>query len=158
MPHTASRTPPPLPEVAPLWRRLMAILYDCIVLSGVLLLVAAIAYSLFGRAIQYSFGRALFQTVLFGLTYTYYSYFWMHGGQTTGMRAWRIRVLSADGQRGITPWQALLRFFVAIPSGLLAGLGFLWMLWDPRRMTWHDRYSESQIFMAPWPAKTKPAG
>ncbi|VAW78142.1 FIG023103: Predicted transmembrane protein, partial [hydrothermal vent metagenome] len=45
----------------------------------------------------------------------------------------------------ITLWQALLRFMVAIPSTLLLGLGYFWMLIDRDRLTWHDRYSETRI-------------
>ncbi|RCI69267.1 RDD family protein, partial [Pseudomonas aeruginosa] len=29
------------------------------------------------------------------------------------------------------------------------GLGFLWMLWDKDKRTWHDRYSESQVVRLP---------
>jgi hypothetical protein len=34
---------------------------------------------------------------------------------------------------------------VAIPSAPLFGLGYLWMLIDKDRLTWHDRYSETCI-------------
>ncbi|RFQ09807.1 hypothetical protein D0N87_30040, partial [Pseudomonas sp. ATCC 13867] len=29
------------------------------------------------------------------------------------------------------------------------GLGFLWMLWDKNKRTWHDRYSESVVIQIP---------
>lgn len=153
-PHTA--TPPPLP-IAPLWRRLASVLYDLIILFAVWLIISAGAYSIFGQSIQYGTGRSLFGSLLFIATFSYFAYFWLHGGQTTGMRAWRIQVRNEDGRRGITLWQALLRFIVALSSGLLFGLGFLWMLVDRRRMTWHDRYSETQLFMVSAPSGSRPA-
>lgn len=144
-----------VPTIAPLWRRLAAIVYDTIVVSGLFIFDTLIAHALVGTAIQQGLPKAAFQTVLLFTAFAYFAYFWTHGGQTTGMKAWRIQVRNADASRFISINQALLRFMVAIPAGLLGGLGFLWMLFDPRRMTWHDRYSESQMFMAPWPGNTK---
>lgn len=143
------------PSVAPLWRRLAAIVYDMIVLSGLFIFDTLMAHMLVGTSIQHGLPKALFQTVLLFTAFTYFAYFWTHGGQTTGMKAWRIQLRQADASRVISLNQALLRFVVAIPAGLLGGLGFFWMLFDPRRMTWHDRYSESQMFMAPWPGNTR---
>lgn len=145
----------PLP-IASLWRRLAAIIYDLIILFAVWLIIAAVAYTLFGESIQYGIGRSFFGSLLFIATFSYFAYFWLHGGQTTGMRAWRLQLRNEDGLRGITLWQALLRFIVALSSGLLFGLGFLWMLVDRRRMTWHDRYSETQLFMVSAPSAPRP--
>ncbi|MEK8088817.1 RDD family protein [Thermithiobacillus plumbiphilus] len=144
-----------MPSVAPLWRRMAAIVYDMIVLGGLFIFDTLVAHVLVGTAIQHGLAKAVFQTVLLFTAFAYFAYFWTHGGQTTGMKAWRIQLRNADASRLISLNQALLRFVVAMPAALLGGLGFLWMLFDPRRMTWHDRYSESQMFMAPWPGNTR---
>jgi uncharacterized RDD family membrane protein YckC len=54
----------------------------------------------------------------------FFCYFWVRGGQTIGMRAWRLRVVSKDSDK-ITIKQAIIRFYVS-----LAGLGNLWVLVD----------------------------
>ena len=61
-------------------------------------------------------------------------------GQTLGKRLCGIRVVDADTYqpgigvgRGVGRWAA--RFLSQIPCGL----GYLWMLWDPRKQTWHDK-------------------
>ncbi|HET9121924.1 MAG TPA: RDD family protein, partial [Acidiferrobacteraceae bacterium] len=41
--------------------------------------------------------------------------------------------------------QTLLRFAAATLSWVLFGLGFLWMLLDPERATWHDRVSRTRL-------------
>jgi len=64
------------------------------------------------------------------------------------MQVWGIRVQNADGS-AIDLWQALLRFLIAIISWLCGGLGFWWMLWDKKKLSWHDRYSESLIVQLP---------
>ena len=58
------------------------------------------------------------------------------------------RIQNADGS-AITLWQALLRFVVAIGSWLFCGLGFLWVLWDKDKRSWHDIYSESRVVQLP---------
>ena len=68
----------------------------------------------------------------------------MHGGQTLGMRAWRLQLRNLR-PGPISWWQVLLRFLVALPSGLLLGLGYLWILVDRKHLSWHDRYSETCI-------------
>lgn len=78
----------------------------------------------------------------------FFSWFWMHGGQTLGMRAWRLRVQRFDG-RPLTLWQVLLRFLAAIPAWALLGLGYLWILVDKDRLALHDRFSESMIVRLP---------
>lgn len=59
-------------------------------------------------------------------------------GQTVGNRLLGLRVVDLrDG--GPIPWQrALARWAVSHVSALVIGIGYLWMLWDPRRQTWHD--------------------
>ena len=64
------------------------------------------------------------------------------------MQVWGLRIQNADGT-AIDLWQALLRFLIAIISWLCAGLGFLWILWDKQKRSWHDIYSESKVVQLP---------
>lgn len=60
------------------------------------------------------------------------------GGQTPGKRLIGIRVISDDD--GETPGlrQSLMRSVCSLASTLLMALGFLWALFHPRGLTWHD--------------------
>ncbi|MEO8364764.1 MAG: RDD family protein [Pseudoxanthomonas sp.] len=73
---------------------------------------------------------------------------WRRGGQTLGMRPWRLWLTSADGT---TPsWRALcVRYAVASVSLLLGGLGFWWAWVDRDRLTWHDRASGMRMVRVP---------
>jgi len=62
---------------------------------------------------------------------------WSRGGQTIGMRAWRLRVVGADDAPLRWP-RALLRFVVGLISLAALGIGFLWGLFDSQKRTWHD--------------------
>lgn len=130
-----------------LLRRLGAILYDSLLLAAVLVLASGLAvWVLGGEASQP--GNPFMTSYFFLVSFLFYAWFWMHGGQTLGMRAWRIRVQQADG-RNISPPQALLRFIVAIFSWLVFGLGFLWSLFDKEKLAWHDRFSETVLVVIP---------
>ena len=93
-------------------------------------------------------GDPLLSTVLLFVLFGFFAKFWTHNGQTLGMQVWGLRIQNADGS-AITLWQALLRFVVAIGSWLFCGLGFLWVLWDKDKRSWHDIYSESRVVQLP---------
>ncbi|MDQ2826266.1 MAG: CbtB-domain containing protein, partial [Actinomycetota bacterium] len=38
---------------------------------------------------------------------------------------------------------ALLRHLYSYVSALALGIGYLWMLWDPEKQTWHDKWSST---------------
>lgn len=138
--------------VAPLWRRLGALLYDSMLLSGLLLLATAvliIPYDLLA-ARPYPHGELLYRTLLqlylLAVIAGFFVYFWTHGGQTLGMRAWRLRVVRDDGNP-LNAKDALHRFAWASLSLLPAGLGLWWSLFDPDRRAWHDRRSRTRVVM-----------
>ena len=131
---------------AGLFTRLVAMFYDSLLLLSVLLIATALALLASKGTLHYH--NPFFRTFLFLICFSFYTWFWLHGGQTLGMRAWRLRLQRIDGGP-ITLWQALLRFMVAIPSLALAGLGLLWILVDRDHLAVHDRISESTIVRLP---------
>lgn len=130
-----------------LLRRLGAIAYDSLLLGAVLILASGLALLVTGGETARP-GNPFMTSYFFLVSFLFYAWFWMHGGQTLGMRAWRIRVQQLDG-RNITPWQALLRFIMAVIAWLPFGLGFLWSLFDREQRTWHDRFSETVLVVIP---------
>lgn len=77
---------------------------------------------------------------------------WHRGGQTLGMRPWRLRVVGVDGEP--PDQRALLkRYVVGTVSLLLAGGGFWWAWFDRDRLTWHDRASGTRMRREPKPAR-----
>jgi uncharacterized RDD family membrane protein YckC len=73
---------------------------------------------------------------------------WRRGGQTLGMRPWRLKVVAADGKA--PSWRALcVRYAMATVSLSLGGLGFWWAWVDRDRLTWHDRVSGTRMLRLP---------
>jgi uncharacterized RDD family membrane protein YckC len=124
---------------AALGLRLLAGVYDLLPLFGLWSLAGALALALTGGALDphQIADKLLVQTIALALTAAYFVISWTRGGQTLGMRAWRLRVVRADGS-SIASATALLRFAVALISFGVAGIGFLWASFDGQRRTWHD--------------------
>jgi|SRR5690606_4004926 len=93
-------------------------------------------------------GRLFFQLGWLALIIGFFVYFWRRGGQTLGMRAWRLKIQSANGERP-SYTQCLLRCALAALSMAALGLGYLWCLFDPRGQTFHDRFSQTETLVQP---------
>lgn len=135
-------------QVCGLIRRLAAILYDSVLLGAVLFIAAALVIVPLGLGlgIEVRGEHPLFRLYVLAVTAVYYCGFWVWGGQTLGMRSWRIR-LTGDGGEAVSLRQALLRFGAAWVSSLCLGLGFLAALIDPEKKTWHDRWSRTRLIV-----------
>ena len=139
------------PRYAGLFRRLFAIFYDGFLLIAILFVVSAIATALNGGKAVES-GDALYPVLvllIFFLSYLYFSWFWMHGGQSLGMKTWRIQLKRNDqGKTNDLPIDhktAAIRFFSAIISWGFFGLGFVWALFDKQNRCWHDLSSKTVL-------------
>lgn len=134
-----------------LLRRLSALLYDLILLFGMLLLAATLvivpASALTGHEIWIEgWPMRLFQLYLVLVGYGFFAYFWRHGGQTLGMRSWRFRLVRADGQ----PLTAAdVRRRLLWSTLVLAPLGLFWVPFDPAGLAPHDRLSATQPRLVP---------
>lgn len=82
---------------APLWRRLAAAVYDGLLLLG--LWLAASLLEVIGGEQLLGLARQTFwmQLYFFGVGLAFFGWFWVHGGQTLGMYAWKLRVRRLDG-------------------------------------------------------------
>lgn len=145
---------PPAPQFPSLPRRLAALLYDGVLLLGLVMLailVLIVPYDLLA-ARPYPHGdplyRTLLQAYLAAVVGGFYVYFWSHGGQTLGMRSWRLRVLRDDGAP-LTTADAFRRLAWAALSLAPAGLGLWWCLLDPDGLAWHDRRSRTRPVLLP---------
>jgi uncharacterized RDD family membrane protein YckC len=150
---------------APLKRRLFSMLYEGMLLFGVLFISAWLFSTLLQQRDAMYLRHAL-ELWLFAVLTCYFVWFWCHGGQTLAMKTWRIRLVTRDGGQ-IRPLRALGRFLLAwlwcMPGLILAWLvqaqGWLlvlipalnFLLWtaavylDPQRRFLHDRLAGTRI-------------
>jgi len=135
---------------APLWRRLAAASYDALLLVAIWMATASLdvlVRGLGGAAQNVHMFRA--ELLLAGLAF--FGWFWTHGGQTLGMRAWRLKLRRSDG--GAITWAtALSRYAFAWLAWLPFGVGVLASALDPLKRAWHDRLSGTELILVPPPS------
>jgi uncharacterized RDD family membrane protein YckC len=110
---------------------------------------------------------------LFSIYYLFFGWFWTHGGQTLGMRAWHMRLVTSEGK--LISWkQGFFRFIVSLPMWLFWFLALLhkfktfeipflnqvpnwmifvlatiWLLIDHLPNNWRDRLTGTYIIHIP---------
>ncbi len=151
----------------PLWRRLLALVYDLLIVVAIVMVVGLLCQLATGGQLIRTEGSAVvpiwYQALQALVVMAYFISAWRLGGQTLGMRPWRIRVTSDDG--GTPSWQqALIRALVAAAPlvllmlepmiGLrttlwtLLGVWAAWFaaaLFDPRRRAVHDFAAHTEV-------------
>ena len=132
-----------LEEPASLIRRLSAMVYDAVLLIGVFF-VATLVWIFLQKGQAVSPNTIAFDGYLFAVSYLFFGWFWTHGGQTLGMKAWKIRLTSQDLE-AISWKAATIRYFAATLSLMVIGAGFIWALFDRKKRTFHDWISNTKI-------------
>jgi len=124
-------------------RRLGAMVYDGLLLLGLWFVATALLLA-FRKGQAFPPGHWAYSVYLLGVSFAFFGWFWTHGGQTLGMRAWKIAL--RNNRAGPLTWrQAAIRFAAALLSLGLFGLGYAWVLVDPEKRSWHDRLSLSHL-------------
>ena len=67
-------------------------------------------------------------------------------GQTIGKKVMNIRVVDFNTGGPIGYGRAFVRMLVeSLLSGSICYLGYLWMLWDREKQTWHDKIATTVV-------------
>ena len=126
-----------------LLRRLAALVYDALLLFAVLFAATVPAVIVTGGE-AVGPNHPAFTAYLLAVSYLYFGWCWTRSGQTLGMRAWRMRVRTREGEP--LGWgRSLVRFTAAMVSIGAAGIGLLWVAFDRERLSLHDRLSATVL-------------
>jgi uncharacterized RDD family membrane protein YckC len=126
--------PNPSGPRAGFWRRFAAAFVD-----GILLTIAGgILRALLGGG-----GGSGLATLLSAAYFTYFE--GGPKGQTLGKMALGIRVIDFGGGGSIGYGRAFIRWIGRFVSAIVFLLGYLWMLWDNERQTWHDKFANDVV-------------
>lgn len=139
-------------------RRLAAMIYDALVATAVgmcaaMALIVVLVVSLkngwldlqgytepnelLGESIMY---KTIIQIWVGLWVAGFFLWFWKHGGQTLGMRAWRLRIFSTNDAP--VTWSRLLLRLIAS----LGGLGTLLVLFDVKnKQSFQDRVAQTEV-------------
>ena len=120
--------------------------YDSILLIAIIM-ICFIPVPLLSEGFRNSIaGKICLQGYIALILYLFFGWFWTHNGQTLGMRAWRMRVVSHGGNT-ISWLAAAKRFAFATLSFAGFGMGYFMSLFHADNMTFHDLYSGTKLVM-----------
>ncbi len=136
-------------ELAGVWPRIMALVYEFLIVAAILFLATAMALLMTQKAIAP--GTIWFELYLLAVLASYFCYCWMRSGQTVGMFAWRLLLSDLDGKR-VNLATALARFLVSMLLGF-GLLGLLWAVFDIDRVALQDRLTKTRVLRLPKPVK-----
>ncbi len=150
---TATQQPDPFgrdaaPEKGPsgpragFWRRFAASFVDGLLVSLVTAPFAAIDVAAY-YAVGF-IGQAVYYTLMEGGS----------RGQTLGKMALGIRVIDLARGGPIGYGRGFIRWIGRFVSAIVLLLGYLWMLWDGEKQTWHDKMAGSVVV----PTSSYPVG
>ena len=125
-------------------RRIASTIYDLLLLLGVRILVGSIAlgvkFLFIGEvtSLHPNFGMAL---VILS-TWSFYAYFWTHGGKTLGMAIWKFEIYSIDNKK-INLKQVSIRFFINLITFFLGGLPLFFIYFSKNNHSLSDDLSKT---------------
>jgi uncharacterized RDD family membrane protein YckC len=131
-------------ELASFGRRLGAHLIDLLWMLPLSLILGLIGDTVQGGSM--SLGGEVMASVVVGLIVIL---FWVERQATPGKLVLGLRIVDAE-TGGLPPLGKLvLRYIGYLVSAIPLGLGYLWMLWDRRRQTWHDKMGATLVLRLP---------
>lgn len=152
-------TPVKLTSAHP-WRRLMGIVYECMILFGVLWLANYIFSSLTSFRDDSDLLRSISQVFLALVMGVYFGWQWSAGRRTLPMKTLDLQIVDQHG-RYLTPTRALIRYLAALAmlvaalavtrfhaaGALLMLLPASWSLLDPQRRALYDLVAGTRLVM-----------
>mgnify|MGYP001434988055 FL=1 len=126
------------------FRRIFALIYDSFAVLGIILSLTLLLVLVNGGAPNTG-GIADYLQLLITIFSgpAFYCYFWIvNDGQTLGMQAWKIKLIS---EKDLTIRICLLRCAFSTFSFLLLGIGYLYILANKERMSLADLATKTKI-------------
>ena len=127
-------------------KRVLALVYDSLLIGAIVLVLSLLLVFVNGGYPESgSFVSFIQFFILVFAGPIFYSYFWIaNKGQTTGMQAWKIKLVTMD-ETELNIKQTMLRCLISTISFACLGLGYLWILYHKDDLSWSDIVTNTKI-------------
>ncbi len=122
------------------FKHLFSLIYDIFPITGLFLTTSLVVMLLRGGE-EVAPGTVWFQALLIAEVYLYFTYSWKSGGQTLGMRAWKLAIVD---HHTLTWGTVSLRLLAGCASLLTLGFGLWIKLWNKSGLSWMDQVSQTE--------------
>ena len=130
---------------AGIFRRLLAVFYDSILIVGIYMSFVILITYLNGKALESDIEKIFLQLSFVIIAIGFFCYFWkVNNGQTLGMQVWKIRLISED-EANIKIKTMILRSFYSIFFTILLFSNFVYMFFNKEKKTLGDKLSKTEI-------------
>ena len=130
---------------AGLIRRLLALLYDSILIIGIYMSYVILVTYLNGSALESQLEILFLQFSFIILIFLFYCYFWkFNNGQTLGMQVWKIKLVSS-GNEEININKMVLRCALSMIFSLFFLSNFIFIIFNKERKTLGDYFSKTKL-------------
>lgn len=145
------------PQAASLGKRLLSIFYDVLIIFFVTILLTVLIQQLIINLELVSLEKIkdatgeiaiippdsilsfMLKSLWTLISFFYFAFYWTKRGQTPGMRVWKVKAISHNGQ--LMNWKnALYRYVFS-----LFGFGLIWILFDKQKLALQDRLSNTHL-------------
>ena len=128
------------------FKRILALIYDSLLIAAIIIVASLLLVFING---EYPKPGTLLSFIQFLISILagplFYSYFWLtNDGQTTGMQAWKIKLVSSNESK-LNMKQAYLRCLISVISFLFIGIGYFWILFNKNNLSWSDIATKTRI-------------
>ena len=128
------------------FKRILALIYDSLLIAAIIIVASLLLVFING---EYPKPGTLLSFIQFLISILagplFYSYFWLtNDGQTTGMQAWKIKLVSSNESK-LNMKQTYLRCLISVISFLFIGIGYFWILFNKNNLSWSDMATKTRI-------------
>ena len=125
---------------APVWKRFFAMIYDGLILTGLWLSSGFVVVLVTSGAPPTWFTQVVLSLITFG----YFIVSWVKGGQTLGLRAWRLQVVE-EHQAKVTWKSGIIRTAAGLVTFAPIGITLITAFLNAERKTLYDRWSKTHV-------------
>ena len=127
-------------------KRILALVYDSLLIAAIVLVLSLLLVFINGGYPDSGSFLSFIQFFILVVTGPiFYSYFWIvNKGQTTGMQAWKIKLVTMD-ETELNIKKTMLRCLISTISFAFIGLGYLWILYDKDDLSWSDILTKTKV-------------
>jgi uncharacterized RDD family membrane protein YckC len=128
------------------FKRIFSLMYDTLAVLGIIFSFTLVLVLINGEISSENTINSFLQRAILILSGPlFYCYFWLKSeGQTLGMQAWKIRLVSEDGSD--LSWSICIkRCVISFLTILPLGVGFAYMFFDKENRSLSDIYTGTRV-------------